>query len=141
MSYLTVYDGNCNLCVNLVRQMETLDRGERFRYAPMQDEATLRAYGITAADCELGMILLDLDAPEQRWQGSDAAEEITRILPPMGSAFVEAYRNIPGLKWLGDRLYEQIRDNRYGWFGQRSQTYHSTYPLHCQAARSSTNEA
>lgn len=131
MRYLTIYDGNCNLCVNLVRQMESLDRGTQFRYAPMQDESTLQTYSITPDDCELGMILLDLEAPARRWQGSDAAEEIARILPPMGNIFVDAYRGLPGLKWVGDRLYEQIRDNRYQWFGGRQEIYHSPYPLRC----------
>lgn len=140
MRYLTIYDGRCNLCVNFVRQMESLDGGDRFCYAPMQDEATLQTYGVTADDCDLGMILIDLEAPERRWQGSDAAEEIARILPPMGQAFVETYRNIPGLKWLGDRLYERIRDNRYQWFGQRQETYRSTYPLHCSTPQSTASE-
>jgi len=30
-------------------------------------------------DCELGMILIDADSPERRWQGSAAAEEIWAV--------------------------------------------------------------
>lgn len=128
-----IYDGNCNLCVNLVRLLETLDRGQQFRYISMQDEAALATYGITAEDCEQGMILLDPQQPQRRWQGSDAAEEIGRRLP-LGDLFVEAYRALPGAKPAGDRFYSYIRDHRYEIFGQRSQTYHSPYP-DCQDGR------
>ncbi|MEO1350856.1 MAG: thiol-disulfide oxidoreductase DCC family protein [Cyanobacteria bacterium J06635_15] len=126
--YCVIYDGNCNLCTSLVQFLEKLDKGDRFQYAPMQDAETLTMYGITPVDCELGMIVLDADNPQQRWQGSDAAEEIGRLLP-MGQVFVDFYRSLPGMKPLGDRAYEQIRDNRYAWFGKRSQTYQSAYPI------------
>jgi len=125
--YQVIYDGNCNLCVNWVRLLETLDRGAQFLYVPMQDQATLDRFGITPQDCELGMILLKADAPEQRWQGSDAAEEIGRLLP-LGNLWVSTYRAIPGMKWIGDRAYEQIRDHRYALLGQRRTLYQSVYP-------------
>ncbi|MBD2562398.1 MULTISPECIES: thiol-disulfide oxidoreductase DCC family protein [Nostoc] len=126
MNYYVIYDGNCNLCVTLVQLLETLDQGKLFRYSPMQDEQTLLQWGITAQDCEQGMILIDANEPQRRWQGSDAAEEIGRLLPA-GSIFVDAYRALPGMKWAGDRFYEQIRDNRYALFGKRSNTYQSAY--------------
>ena len=79
-----IYDGDCNLCVSLVQLLETLDRGQRFRYVPMQDTATLTQLNITAEECEMGMILVGPDAVDagvaQRWQGSDAAEEIGRVM-------------------------------------------------------------
>ena len=125
-NYHVIYDGNCNLCVTLVQLLEKLDRGNLFDYSPMQDPETLARFDIASEDCELGMILIDAKAPEQRWQGSDAAEEIGRLLP-MGEAFVAAYRALPGLKQTGDRLYELVRDNRYELFGKRSSTYESAY--------------
>ena len=127
MTYTVIYDGNCNLCVTLVKLLESLDQGDRFCYIPMQAQQALDRFGITAQDCELGMILIKTDAPEQRWQGSDAAEEIGRLLP-LGDVFVTAYRTLPGLKWAGDRVYEQVRDNRYALFGKRSSIYESAYP-------------
>ena len=84
----------------------------------MQDREGLAAYDITPADCEAGMILIDIQNSARQWQGSEAAEEIANLLP-LGDAFIAAYRAIPGMKWLGDRSYEQIRDNRYEWFGER----------------------
>lgn len=131
--YAVIYDGNCNLCVTLVQLLEKLDRGQRFGYVPMQDQGTLASLGVTAEECEMGMILIapaDKDADEgslrQRWQGSDAAEEIGRLLP-MGDLFVQAYRALPGMKSGGDRTYEFVRDNRYKLFGKRDRTYTSDY--------------
>lgn len=133
--FYVIYDGFCNLCVNLVKLLEQLDQGKTFQYVPMQAEETLQTFGITQKDCEQGMILLEMQEPFRRWQGSNAAEEIGRILP-MGYLFVEAYRRLPGLKWMGDRVYEQVRDNRYDWFGGRDRIYESEYPVcetgHCK---------
>ncbi len=117
MTYTVIYDGTCNLCTTLVRTLKQVDRAGQFVYVPMQDTATLATWGITPDQCELGMIVPDNAAPERRWQGSDAAEEITRLLPA-GAGIVGVYRSLPGLKWLGDRVYEQVRDNRYQWFGR-----------------------
>ncbi|MGF1590247.1 MAG: thiol-disulfide oxidoreductase DCC family protein [Pleurocapsa sp.] len=118
MKYQVVYDSRCNLCTTFAQLLKQFDRDQIFAYIPMQDEATLANYGIASTDCEAGMILIDPNQPAKRWQGSEAAEEIARLLP-LGEAFIAAYRAIPGMKWLGDRTYEQIRDNRYQWFGER----------------------
>ncbi|NJR76744.1 MAG: DUF393 domain-containing protein [Scytonema sp. CRU_2_7] len=138
MNYYVIYDGNCNLCVTLVQLLENIDRGEKFEYIPMQDLEALNRFGITAQDCEMGMILIDAKVPEKRWQGSDAAEEIGRILPG-GEVFVAAYRAMPGMKWMGDRAYEQIRDNRYTLFGKRDDTYKSVYAVGCRSSASCPN--
>ncbi len=126
MSYYAIYDGNCNLCVTFVQQLEQVDRGKLFQYVPMQDDRTLSELGVTTADCEQGMMLIDTDDLSRRWQGSEAAEAIGKLLPGVNLA-IDLYRWVPGLKWLGDRGYLQIRDNRYAWFGKRNQTYLSTY--------------
>ncbi len=81
MTYYVIYDGNCNLCTTLVQSLESLDQGQKFRYIPMQAESLLQQWGITSQDCELGMILIDANQPNRRWQGSAAAEEIGRLLP------------------------------------------------------------
>ncbi|MEO1095724.1 MAG: DCC1-like thiol-disulfide oxidoreductase family protein [Cyanobacteria bacterium J06638_28] len=126
--YTVIYDGNCNLCVTLVSLLEQLDRGQQFSYVPMQDTDQLAQWGITGEDCEQGMILLDQHQPNRRWQGSDAAEEIGRLLPA-GGLFVQAYRSLPGMKATGDRVYAYVRDNRYALFGKRDELYTSSYPV------------
>lgn len=140
MNYTVIYDGHCNLCSNLVQLLEKLDQGKRFQYVPMQDEAGLAQFNVTPQDCEFGMILIDNAKPDRRWQGSDAAEEIGQLLP-LGNVFVTAYRNLPGMKWTGDRVYEQVRDNRYALFGKRSTTYQTAYPYDCQQCSSTPSQS
>ncbi len=118
MKYQIVYDSKCNLCTTFAQLLKQFDRDQTFAYIPMQDQASLANYGIVPQDCEAGMILIDTEQPARRWQGSEAAEEIVRLLP-LGETFIAAYRAIPGMKWFGDRSYEQIRDHRYQWFGER----------------------
>lgn len=131
--YSVIYDGDCNLCTTLVQWLEWFDRGRRFSYTPMQDIETLKRFDITAEDCELGMLLIDDSNPSNRWQGSDAAEEIGHLLP-VGALFVAIYRSLPGLKRSGDRFYIFIRDNRYRLFGRRDSTYESSYRV-CKSDR------
>lgn len=127
-NYAVIYDGLCNLCVNFVKGLEQIDRGQLFCFVPMQDADTLSQWQISATDCEMGMILIDLQSPEKRWQGSIAAEEIANLLP-LGNIGVGLYRIFPGLKSLGDRSYAQVRDHRYQLFGLRDQIYNSSYGL------------
>ena len=129
--YYVIYDGNCNLCVNLVKFLENLDQGKIFSYAPMQDTETLSSLDLTIDDCQKGMILVSTYQPQQKWQGSDAAEEIGKLLPT-GELFINFYRALPGLKTMGDNFYSYIRDNRYDLFGQRDRTYVSSYPIECE---------
>jgi predicted DCC family thiol-disulfide oxidoreductase YuxK len=129
--YCLIYDGECNLCAHFVQALAQVDRGQRLTYAPMQDAEVLAQWGIPAAECEMGMILVDVDRPQRRWQGSDAVEELTRLVP-LGAATVGLYRWFPGLKALGDRLYAQVRDHRYRWFGRRTALYRAPYPVGCR---------
>ncbi|WP_017325531.1 thiol-disulfide oxidoreductase DCC family protein [Synechococcus sp. PCC 7336] len=124
---IVIYDGNCNLCVTLVQALEQLDRGQRFVYVPMQYPQLEAEFGASERDCQMGMLVIDGEHRDRRWQGSDAAEELARRFPA-SAPLVAAYRALPGMKWMGDRAYEQIRDNRYAWFGRRSATYRSPYP-------------
>lgn len=133
--YTVIFDGNCNLCVTLVRILERLDQGRTFQYVTMQSADVLAQWGIAPADCEQGMILLDQNNPDCRWQGSDAAEEVGRLLP-VAAGLVQAYRSLPGMKSMGDRFYAYIRDNRYTLFGERDRTHESIFPV-CQNDRCS----
>ncbi|ABD03079.1 thiol-disulfide oxidoreductase DCC family protein [Synechococcus sp. JA-2-3B'a(2-13)] len=128
MPYMVIYDGLCNLCATGVQLLEQLDRGRQFCYAPMQDASTLAQWGIPPEQVELGMILIDLEHSERRWQGSAAIEQIAALLPS-GEVWLALYRNFPGLKFLGDLGYKQIRDHRYEWFGCRNTLYLSAYPV------------
>ncbi|MDG2991320.1 DCC1-like thiol-disulfide oxidoreductase family protein [Candidatus Synechococcus calcipolaris G9] len=122
MNYVIIYDGLCNLCVTFVRLLQQVDQSNQFAYVPMQAEAELERWQITPENCQGGMIILEGENPENRWQGSDAAEKIISLLPA-GDGLMQVYRAVPWLKPSGDYLYGLIRDHRYEWFGQRQDCY------------------
>jgi|GEM_PF-4728128 len=68
ISYYVIYDGNCNLCVTLVKLLETLDQGKIFHYIPMQDEQAIAQWEITPQGCELGVILIDAKVGKEATQ-------------------------------------------------------------------------
>ncbi|NJK33963.1 MAG: DUF393 domain-containing protein [Oscillatoriales cyanobacterium SM2_2_1] len=131
---LVIYDGDCNLCTGWVQFLERGDRGQRFVFVPMQNGDLSSTYQITAADCELGLILLDLET-QQRWQGTAAIAEIGSRLP-LAARLVWFYQQWSGLGWLGDRTYEFIRDRRYQLFGRRAETYTSPFSVECTSGGS-----
>ena len=140
MKYHVIYDGNCNLCVTFTQLLENFDQGNLFNYISMQETNTLQQLNITPEDCKLGMILINSNDLTESYQGSDAAEKIVELLPN-GQLFINAYRAIPGLKWLGDRTYLQVRDNRYQWFGSRQETYYSQYNFSCKNNSACSSES
>jgi predicted DCC family thiol-disulfide oxidoreductase YuxK len=124
--YTVIYDGRCNLCVSLVQILEQLDRGQQFVYLPMQDEKALSYWQITPSDCQAGMIVIDNAEPNRRWQGAAAAEQLATVFP-LAAPLLAIYRQVPGVKPLGEQVYAQVRDNRYAWFGGREGLYESVY--------------
>jgi predicted DCC family thiol-disulfide oxidoreductase YuxK len=134
MTYLVIYDGDCNLCAGLVQLLERLDQGRTFAYSPMQNAEILARFQLAIADMVLGVMLIDLNCPSIRWQGSSAIEEIAKLLPN-AAPFVHLYLQIKPIKWLGDRTYEQIRNHRYALFGKRSHTFVSEFAPICAGDR------
>ncbi len=124
MKSLIIYDGNCNLCTTFVRLLESIDRGERFCYLPMQKTETLAQLGIPSSEMEKGVILLE---KQDKYQGMAAIERIGQLLPNF-DRFVGLYNSIPGVKPLSNSGYEWVKDHRYQLFGQ-CQTYDSIYPF------------
>lgn len=124
MKSTIIYDGNCNLCTTFVKLLETIDRGERFCYLPMQQVETLLHLGIAPAEMEQGVILL---TDKTKYQGMKAIEQIGELLPGF-DRLVTIYNQIPGVKPLSYSSYAWVKDHRYQLFGQ-CQTYESIYPF------------
>jgi len=125
--YLIIYDGQCNLCSTGVQAVHALDQGCLFTYLPMQDATALAPWGITPDTCAQGMMVINMNEPDQRWQGSAAVEQLLSLLPGL-APWVDTYRGMTGLKAWGDACYAQIRDHRYAWFGARADVYRVTGP-------------
>jgi Protein of unknown function, DUF393. len=107
---------------------------QNFCLQPHAECGDLARFQLAIADMVLGVMLIDLNCPSIRWQGSSAIEEIAKLLPN-AAPFVHLYLQIKPIKWLGDRTYEQIRNHRYALFGKRSHTFVSEFAPICAGDR------
>lgn len=112
---IIVFDGVCVLCSGWVRFLLGRDRGQRFRFAAMQNEAgraLLARHGLDPDD-PVTFLLLD-------GQGAHTdSDAIIRVLAGLGGAWraAAAFRLIP--RALRDAGYRRLARNRYRWFGRK----------------------
>ncbi|MEZ0469308.1 thiol-disulfide oxidoreductase DCC family protein [Luteimonas salinilitoris] len=112
---IIVFDGVCVLCSGWVRFLLGRDRGQRFRFAAMQNEsgrALLAQHGLDPDD-PLTFLLLD-------GQGAHTdSDAIIRVLAGLGGPWRTAavLRLIP--RALRDAGYRGLARNRYRWFGRK----------------------
>lgn len=113
---LLIFDGHCVLCSRGVQWMLKWDPSGVTRYAAIQDRlprALYRHYGLDAERFDTFMVLSD-GLPHIRWAGVLAAG---RTLPPPWCWLAAAGRIVPN--FIGDRVYDFVQRNRFGWFGRR----------------------
>ena len=80
---LLLYDGVCALCHGLVKFLMERDRGDRFRYAPLQSELgreMLGRFGITGFPDGVVLVTDALTAGEKVYQRSDAVAASLRLV-------------------------------------------------------------
>lgn len=113
---IILFDGVCNLCNGTVQFVIRRDRGDRFRFVPLQSELgqeLSRARHIDTS--EVDSIIL-IDPGTAYYIKSDAALEIVRELHGYGwMPFVLGW--IP--RSLRDAVYDLVARNRYRWFGRK----------------------
>ncbi|HSR59393.1 MAG TPA: DCC1-like thiol-disulfide oxidoreductase family protein [Robiginitalea sp.] len=113
---IILFDGVCNLCNGTVQFVIRRDRGDRFRFVPLQSELgqeLSRARHIDTS--EVDSIIL-IDPGTAYYIKSDAALEIARELHGYGwMPFVLGW--IP--RSLRDAVYDLVARNRYRWFGRK----------------------
>jgi predicted DCC family thiol-disulfide oxidoreductase YuxK len=115
ISTTLLYDGRCVLCVNTVRWLRRLDWRRRLAYVDVQDTDFLRAnYPAIAQTQALSEIHVVL--PSQRiLRGYFGMRHVIRHLPLLMWLYPLLY--LPGITWLGPRIYALVAKNRYRWFG------------------------
>lgn len=109
------FDGVCGLCNRFVDFLLKHDRGDVFRFAPLQSEigaAVMKQAGLEAG--ALSSVVLYEDC--RAWTRSAA---VLRVLARLGLPF-----SLAGVFWIvpgpvRDAVYDWIARNRYKWFGKR----------------------
>jgi predicted DCC family thiol-disulfide oxidoreductase YuxK len=112
-----LFDGVCNLCNQSVRFVLARDPRERFVFAPLQSEQGRELLSRVGgpADARSSIVLVE----EGRcYLKSDAVLRILAGLSGLWPALA-LFRVVP--RCLRDAVYDWIAENRYRWFGQRTE--------------------
>ena len=116
---LVLYDGVCGLCNRLVAFLLRRDRGDQFRFAPLQSEfaqTLLHRYGLNPNDFDTVVVLADFQQPSERaLTRSQAALWAIGQLGGLWRMFVIA-KLVP-LR-LREAIYRFIARRRYQVFGK-----------------------
>jgi predicted DCC family thiol-disulfide oxidoreductase YuxK len=116
---LLLYDGVCALCNGVVKFLMKRDRGDRFRYAPLQSELgreMLARFGILEFPDGVMLIVNSLTAEERLYQRSDAVAACLRLLDGPWRGVGRALGLIP--RWLREWGYGVVARFRYRVFGR-----------------------
>lgn len=111
------FDGVCNLCHGAVNFLIDQDKKGRLKFASLQSEAgksVLHRIGLAGHDYDSFILVKN----GRLFQKSEAVLEVVRLLGG-GWKLLYVFKLIPRA-WR-DWLYAKVAQNRYRWFGKRTQ--------------------
>lgn len=119
-----IYDGYCNLCINLIKTLEPQNRtntGEfKMHFVPFQKaDALIEQYGLKQE--ELKSALHFISESGEVFKAGEAVSKLGEYFPMLkiGSGFFKTE--------LGEKFYKLIAANRYGVFGCADECYISEF--------------
>lgn len=124
MKPILIYDGYCNLCINLIKTLELQNRintGEfKMHFVPFQKaDALIEQYGLKRE--ELKSALHFISESGEVFKAGEAVSKLGEHFPMLkiGSGFFKTE--------LGEKFYKLIAANRYGVFGCADECYISEF--------------
>jgi predicted DCC family thiol-disulfide oxidoreductase YuxK len=124
MKPILIYDGYCNLCINLIRTLEPQNRtsegGFKMCFMPFQKaDALIEQYGLKRE--ELKSALHFISKKGEVFKAGEAVGKLSESFPMLkvGSGFFKTE--------LGEKFYKLIAANRYGIFGCADECYISEF--------------
>ncbi|MGH9956290.1 MAG: thiol-disulfide oxidoreductase DCC family protein [Pyrinomonadaceae bacterium] len=116
---ILLYDGVCGLCNRLNQFLLKRDVHDRLRFASLQSDfaiSLLRRHGINLADLDTVYVVDNQGQPNEKlFARSDA---ILRVLRELGGIWSISRLGKVVPKWLRDRVYDVVAQNRYRVFGK-----------------------
>ena len=103
-----LFDGSCRFCTASAELLRLLDWRQGLHCLPLQAPAVPQAYGLTVAQCE--QTLWAISADGHGYQGAQAVSAALDALVPF-PVFLPLYR-LPALKFIEDKVYAWVADNR-----------------------------
>lgn len=109
VSPLLIYDGNCGFCRGWIERWRR-DTGPRVRYSPFQTPGLLRAYGISRAEAENAVQLIEPDG--RRFRGAPAVFRVLRRTSSFWLRALARLGQLPGLNALAQVTYRWVAHHR-----------------------------
>lgn len=112
-----LYDGVCNMCNGFVNRFLDVDKEEKFRFSALQSEAgrSLLALSGRSPDDISSIVLVEANG-EAHIQ-SDALLRMGRIIG--GPVGLVLFPGIAVPKFVRNKMYDVVADNRYSFLGKR----------------------
>lgn len=110
-TYTVVYDGHCNVCKRLVRQVAKRDRNGELEIFPSQIPGLAARFPWIPARAYLESVQVIETRTGRTWQGAAALEQILDILPK--GKLVTWIFSIPFMRPLAEKFYRWFARNRY----------------------------
>ncbi len=114
---IVLFDGVCNFCNGIINFLISQDKKNVLRFAAMQSEAgkkILTQYGFEPGYTKSFVFIINGKA----YKKSTAALKLYNQLPWYWK-WIQIFWIVP--TFIRDGVYEYISENRYKWFGKKSQ--------------------
>lgn len=107
---IVFFDGACRFCVASAERLRRLDTAHRLRLVDFRAPgATAGAAGFSLERAERELLLL---TPDGRWLGGfEAFRWMALRLPALWG--LAPVLHLPGMGWVGRRIYGWVADHRY----------------------------
>lgn len=104
-----VYDGECKFCIRSLRILKALDWRDRLVLVPVQDTERVKSLGSILADADFATAMYAVRGGK-KYRGFDAFRAALPSLP--AGLLVVWIWYLPGVRWLGVRLYDWVARHR-----------------------------
>eukprot|EP00904_Undaria_pinnatifida_P009343 jgi/Undpi1/5539/HiC_scaffold_2.g00816.m1 len=112
-----LYDGVCNMCNGFVNRFLDIDKEEKFRFSALQSETGRSLLALSGRSPEDISSIVLVEANGDAHIQSDALLRMGRILGGPVGMLLSPGVAVP--KFVRNRMYDVVADNRYSFLGKR----------------------
>jgi len=115
MYSIVYFDGVCGLCNKTVDFLLRIDKSDRLRFAPLQSEYARQNLNLPPTE---NFDTIIFQSGNKTWNRSSAILKILSVTGGIWRLTIIFYL-VPA--FLRDAIYNLIANNRYKWFGKKSE--------------------